>query len=264
MPFAGVVEVDRHPAHGEQPLGFQAHGKWVRRRPRPAREDALQRLLLLLACPFVEVEDPRPRRARLVVVVADRQGDRRTRRDPSRRRFLPRSATTGRRCRCRESSGHRGRRRCVGTGRSGRSCTTRSSSADVHSVAVATSRIYSGSAMAVVIASNLRKELAGIRPLRRRLVLRRAARPRRALRAERRRQDDAAADPRRRDREARRRARVREGDARRAARPAPAARAGAVAARVRARRRARPRRARGRAARGSSRRWRRATMRRRR
>ena len=62
---------------------------------------------------------------------------------------------------------------------------------------VATRRIYPGGAMAVVIASNLRKELAGLRALRRRLVQRRAARPRRALRAERRRQDDAAPHARR-------------------------------------------------------------------
>ena len=47
--------------------------------------------------------------------------------------------------------------------------------------------------MAVVIASNLRKELAGYAALRRRLVQGRAPRPRGALRAERRRQDDAAA-----------------------------------------------------------------------
>ena len=63
--------------------------------------------------------------------------------------------------------------------------------------------------------------------LRRRLVQGRAPRPCRARRPERRRQDDAAADPRRRDREARRRARIPEGHAGRAARPAAAARASA-------------------------------------
>ena len=102
--------------------------------------------------------------------------------------------------------------------------------------------------MAVVTASNLRKELAGVAALRRRLVQGRAPRPAGALRPERRRQDDAAADARRRDRDARRRARVREGHAHRAARPAAAARARPDAAGVRPLRRARPDRARGGAA----------------
>ena len=76
--------------------------------------------------------------------------------------------------------------------------------------------------------------------LRRRLVQGRAARPRCALRAERHRQDNAAACARRRDEPPGRRARVPEGDARRATRPAAAARAAADAARVRALGRDRP------------------------
>src|SRR5205823_130761 len=80
--------------------------------------------------------------------------------------------------------------------------------------------------------------------LRRRLVQRRAARSRRALWAERSRQDDAAPDSRGGDREARRRARVREGDTRGLARPAAAARARPHAPRIRAFGRRRPREAR--------------------
>src|SRR6059058_2152730 len=111
-----------------------------------------------------------------------------------------------------------------------------------HVVATATRRIYSGSAMAVVIASNLRKELAGT-------VL----------------FDGVSFSVERRDRvalsgpngagkttllrilagetEKHGGARVCEGDAGGAARPATSARAGADVARVRARRRARSRRA---------------------
>ena len=80
--------------------------------------------------------------------------------------------------------------------------------------------------------------------LRRRLVQGRAPRPARARRAERRRQDDAAARPDGRDGDPRRRARLGEGRPRRAARPAPAARELALAARVRAFGRVRSRRGR--------------------
>ena len=94
--------------------------------------------------------------------------------------------------------------------------------------------------MAVVIGTNLRKEIAGLAAVRRSLVQGRAARPAVPVRPERGREDDPAPDPGRRNRPARRRARLREGGADRAARPASAARARAVAARVRALRRGRP------------------------
>ena len=92
-----------------------------------------------------------------------------------------------------------------------------------------------------------------------RLVQARAPRPPDHRRAQRRGQDDAAADARRRDVDRRRRARARQGHARRAARPAPAARARPLAARLRAVRLPRAARARGRAGAASSRRWRPAT-----
>ena len=79
--------------------------------------------------------------------------------------------------------------------------------------------------MAVVIASDLGKDIAGEPLLRGHLVQARAPRPDDAVRAQRRRQDDAAADARRRGVGRRRRARAREGRQGRAARPAPAARA---------------------------------------
>ena len=84
--------------------------------------------------------------------------------------------------------------------------------------------------------------------LRRRLVQGRAPRPRGALRTERRRQDDAAPCARRRHEPPGWRSRVPEGDARRATRPAAAARATADVARVRALWRNGPDRTRGRAA----------------
>ena len=89
--------------------------------------------------------------------------------------------------------------------------------------------------VAVLIASNLRKELVGHAALRRRLVQGRAPRPARARRAERRGQDDAPARARRRGVARGRRARLGEGRARRAARPAAARRERPAAARVRAR-----------------------------
>ena len=98
-------------------------------------------------------------------------------------------------------------------------------------------------------------------PLRRGLVPPAPRRPPRARRAERRGQDDAAARDRRRDVAAGRRARVREGHADRAARPAPAPRPGPDPSRVLALGRQRPRRDRGGARRGSSARWPTATTR---
>ena len=72
-------------------------------------------------------------------------------------------------------------------------------------------------------------------PAARRLVQARAPRPHDDRRAQRRGQDDAAADAVGRDLDRRRRARARQGHARRAARPAPAARARPHPARLRAR-----------------------------
>ena len=102
--------------------------------------------------------------------------------------------------------------------------------------------------VALLIASSLRKEF-GADVLFDDVSFKVERRDRVALvRAERRRQDDAAAGDRGRDRAAGRRARVREGRADRAPRPAAAARPQADAARVRPLRRRRPRRARGGAA----------------
>ena len=90
--------------------------------------------------------------------------------------------------------------------------------------------------MAVLIASNLRKELAGSAALRRRLVQGRAPRPAGARRSERRRQDDAAPRARRRGLARRRRARLGEGRPGRAARPATSRRQRQAAPRLRSRR----------------------------
>ena len=87
--------------------------------------------------------------------------------------------------------------------------------------------------MAVVIASDLRQGHGRRAPAARRLVQARAPRPHDDRRAQRRRQDDAAADARGGDVDRRRRARARQGHARRAARPAPAARARPQPARLR-------------------------------
>ena len=150
-------------------------------------------------------------------------------------------------CSCRSSPS--------GSPRSSKRCARTEEEPTSSASTVATRRIYPGAAMAVVIASNLRKELAGT-------VL----------------FDGVSFSVERRDRVALSgpngagkttllrilagetekhggELAFAEGDARRAARPAAAARAGADAARVRPLRRARPRRARGGAARGSSRRW---------
>ena len=88
--------------------------------------------------------------------------------------------------------------------------------------------------MAVVIASDLAKDMAG-EPLLRGVSFRLERRERMTLSGPQRLgQDDAAADARGRDLGRRRRARVRQGHAGRAARPAPAARARPLAARLRA------------------------------
>ena len=73
---ARVVELDRDRSHVEQVAGLP-RPREVRERiaPEPAGVDRLERRLLLLPRPLVQVEDPHPGRARLVVVVADRQRD---------------------------------------------------------------------------------------------------------------------------------------------------------------------------------------------
>ncbi len=88
------------------------------------------------------------------------------------------------------------------------------------------------------------KGVLGRAAVRRRLVQARTPRAAHALWPERRRQDDAAPRPDGRDLAPGRRARVREGHAHRAPRPAPAARVGRHAPRVRALRSGRPRGAR--------------------
>ena len=99
-----------------------------RRPPRRGRCSSSAAALRLVAA-LVDVQDDAPRRAGLVVVVANRRAPSRARTGRRRRSARRRCARPAPRSRCRRSSGRPARCRSCGTGRSPRSYRTRSSAA---------------------------------------------------------------------------------------------------------------------------------------
>ena len=124
-----VLDLDRARANVDQQarLGYPRqpqHGLAA----ELAGQDRGQRLPLLLAAALVHVDDEAPRRPRLVVVVANHERGGEAASSPRRPHGRPRRARRVPRSRYRASSAHPCRRRPSGTGRSPRSCTTRSTS----------------------------------------------------------------------------------------------------------------------------------------